>query len=54
MPTYEASGVTGFVLGKEDDGNRELRVFEDGQEYDLDPTTITAYTAAESSFPYSA
>jgi hypothetical protein len=52
MATYTTSGVTSFVLGKEADGNREMRTFKSGQEYDLDPATITAYTAANSRFPY--
>lgn len=46
-----ASGVTTFVLGLEADGNREIRVFVDGETYDLDADLITAYTADATEFP---
>lgn len=46
-----ASGVTSFVLGREEDGNREMYVFEDGQSYDLDFEDAKAYSADETEFP---
>jgi hypothetical protein len=46
-----ASGVTSFVLGREADGNREMRTFIDGETYDLDADLITAYSADSSEFP---
>lgn len=47
-----ASGVTTFVLGREEDGNRETRTFEDGQAYDLDFEDVQAYSADDTEFPY--
>lgn len=49
-----AVGTTVFVLGREQDKNREVRTFEDGQTYDLDVEDIQAYTADDSTFPYPA
>ena len=49
-----AVGTTGFVLGREQDSNREVRIFTDGQAYDLDVEDIQAYTANDSTFPYPA
>jgi hypothetical protein len=46
-----ASGVTSFVLGRDEDGNREMYTFKDGQAYDLDFEDATAYTADETEFP---
>lgn len=46
-----ASGVTAFVLGREEDGNREMYVFKDGQSYDLDFEDVAAYSADETEFP---
>ena len=46
-----ASGITSFVLGREVDGNREMRTFEDGDTYDLDADLITAYSADATEFP---
>lgn len=47
-----ASGVTSFVLGREEDGNREVITYTDGQSYDLDASLIKAYSADETEFPY--
>ena len=49
-----AVGVTSFVLGREQDSNREVRTFENGQAYDLDVSQIQAYTANDTTFPYPA
>jgi hypothetical protein len=48
-----AVGTTVFVLGSEDDGNRETRIFEDGQPYDLDFEDVQPYSSGDTSFPYS-
>ena len=48
------SGRTVFVLGLEALDNREIVVVEDGDQYDLDATTITAYTSGLTQFPYTA
>lgn len=47
-----ASGITTFVLGREQDGNRETRTFTDGQPYELDFEDVQAYSADETEFPY--
>jgi len=48
-----AVGTTSFVLGREQDGNREVLTFEDGQEYgDLPISAIVAYTSPLTQFPY--
>lgn len=49
-----AVGETTFVLGREQDGHRETRIFEDGQAYDLSIDLVQAYTANDSTFPYPA
>ena len=46
-----ASGVTSFVLGREEDGNREMYVFENGQAYDLDFEDVKAYSTDDTEFP---
>lgn len=48
----EAEGRTVFVLGREVDGNRQVVVVEDGEEYNFDIDTITDYTDQTSRFPY--
>ena len=45
-------GITTFVLGREEDGNRETRTFENGQAYDLDFEDIQAYSVDSTEFPY--
>lgn len=45
------SGTTSFVLGREEDGNREMITLTDGQAYDLDFEDVTAYSADASEFP---
>lgn len=50
MPT--ANGRTVFLLGRRLDGNRQAMVVEDGQEYSVDPDTITVYTSQTVRFPY--
>lgn len=47
-------GNSAFVIGRHEDGNREMRVYPDGDLYDLSVETFTAYTAGNSSFPYQA
>lgn len=47
-----ASGVTSFVLGTQDEGNREVRTFENGQSYDLDFADVQGYTADDTTFPF--
>lgn len=43
-----AVGLTQFVLGSEADGNREMLVFEDGQDYgDLPVAAIKSYEASD-------
>lgn len=56
MVTGTAVGVTSFVLGREQDANREVRTFEDGQEYDTSLTQdmVQGYTADAATFPYPA
>ena len=50
-----AVGTTVFALGREAQGNREIRVFEDGQDYgDLPVSAILAYTDQRTKFPYNA
>ena len=49
-----AIGVTTFVLGREQDGHREIRTFENGQAYDLSIDLVQAYTANDTEFPYTA
>lgn len=49
-----AVGVTSFVLGREQDGHREIRTFEDGQAYDLSIDLVQSYTADDTQFPYTA
>jgi len=49
-----AVGRTAFVLGREQDANREVRSFADGEEYDLDIEDVQAYTADDATFPYPA
>jgi predicted RNA-binding protein with TRAM domain len=48
----EAEGRTVFVLGREVDGNRQVVIVEDGEEYNFDIDTMTAYTAQTARFPY--
>lgn len=48
-----SSGITSFVLGREEDGNREVRTFTDGQSYDLDYEDVEAYSSDLTQFPYS-
>lgn len=48
-----ASGRTVFVLGREVDGNREVVVVEDGEEYTLDASAIVDYSDDTAEFPYS-
>jgi len=48
-----SSGTTSFVLGREEDGNREVITFEHDQDYgDLPITAIVAYTSPLTQFPY--
>ena len=49
-----AVGTTTFVLGRNQDGHRETRIFEDGQAYVLDIEDVQAYSADDSTFPYPA
>lgn len=52
MPTGTAVGTTNFVLGREKDGNREVRTFLHGETYDLDQSAQVAYTVQTTRFPY--
>lgn len=56
MVTGTAVGMTTFVLGRTQDGNRETYTFENGQEYDtsLTQAMVQAYTANNATFPYPA
>lgn len=47
-----AVGRTVFVLGKKLHGNREVLIVEDGEEYSVDISAATAYTAQVARFPY--
>ena len=49
----ETNGRTVFVLGREVDGNREVLVVDDNQEYTLDAATIANYSDDDATFPYS-
>lgn len=49
-----AVGNTTFVLGKNADGNKESRTYEDGQEYDLPISLLKGYTTNEATFPHPA
>ncbi len=49
-----AVGTTSFVLGREQDSNREIRVFENGEAYDLSVSLVLGYTANNTTFPYPA
>lgn len=44
-------GVTSFVMGREEDGNREMRTFTDGQAYSVDFEDKQAYSADATEFP---
>lgn len=46
------SGRTVFVLGAAITGNQEVLVLENGDTYEIDPDTISSYTAQEARFPY--
>lgn len=55
MATGTAVGNTVFVMGREQDSNREIRVFQDGDTYDTTTFSvdqIQGYTALDSTFPY--
>jgi len=52
MATGVAVGTTNFVLGKEGQGNREVRTYMNGESYSLDIAAITAYTVQTTKFPY--
>lgn len=53
--TVASDGIASpFKMGREVDGNREIRVFTAGQSYDLDAEDIVSYTADEATFPYPA
>lgn len=52
MATGTADGRTVFVLGRQVDGNREVIVVEDDQEYTLDADTIVTYSDDSAEFPY--
>lgn len=47
-----ASGITSFVLGREQDGNREVLTFENGATYDVAFAAKVAYSVATTRFPY--
>lgn len=47
-----AVGRTVFVLGKQVHGNRQVMIVNDGESYDVDLATMTAYTAQTARFPY--
>lgn len=49
--TNETNGMTSFVLGTEELGNRAMVVLTDAEAYDLDPATI-AYKTDATKFPY--
>lgn len=51
-----AVGNTSFVLGREQDSNREVLTFKDGQTYDtsLPQSSVQGYTADATTFPYPA
>lgn len=45
------SGVTSFVMGRETDGNREMRTFKTAQAYDLDFADVKSYSTDDTEFP---
>jgi hypothetical protein len=47
------SGLTVFKLGSHADGNRQIHIVKDAQEYTLDADTIIEYSDASVAFPYS-
>lgn len=50
-----ASGLTHFVLGREEDGNREVINVSDGEEYFVDyEYTAYDYSSGLTEFPYTA
>lgn len=46
------SGKTVFVLGRNQDGNREALIVDSGKEYTLDAATIVTYSDDTAQFPY--
>lgn len=53
MSQNTASGRTVFVLGKQIHGNRQVMVYNSGEEYGLyDNSTAVDYTSAATRFPY--
>ena len=46
-----ANGREVFVLGREQDGNREVIIVEDGVEYAMDADTIVTYSDNTAEFP---
>ncbi len=43
---------TVFILGTETDGNREVKVVESGDTYDMDYAAISTYDDIDGRFPY--
>ena len=50
MATASARSV--FVLGNHVEGNRDIRIVESGDTYDLDWDTLTTYEDVEARVPY--
>lgn len=47
-----ATSRTVIVLGNHVEGNRDIRVYESGETYDLDYAAITTYEDVEAQIPY--
>lgn len=47
-----ATSRTVFVLGNHVEGNRDIRIVESGETYDLDYDAITTYEDVEARIPY--
>lgn len=48
----EADGREIYVLGEENDGNREVVIVEDGDTHDLPAAAKFAYSDVATRFPY--
>jgi len=48
----QASGREIYVIGNEEDGNREMIIIEDGVEHDLPAAAEVTYADERSRFPY--
>jgi hypothetical protein len=52
MTMTTATARTVVVLGNHVEGNRDIRIIESGEVYDLDWSAITTYSDVEARIPY--